>query len=587
MGMAYTNHVNNSARIAGGYTKHFVRLQSEAIERLSSGERDNSSLRSIGGHFRNEQRALSIASDTIASASGLLKTLQSGIFSIQDTLTATRGLAARVSTGGMSATELSVAQQEFSALLKSIDLISKSSTYKGRSILYNPGSVAFVGDNSVKPVNSGASTRGFISYDPATDGAASINISRSNGHLDVEIGLGDLKLTGTTEGLGQGDELFLTAADGYTRYSHVLTAAPNSVAALTTALTNVFSNAVAVGADATVTAPNLTHTGTGFTAVNSADISGFIDGSVTHVRATAASAGRFNIFVALDSGQRLVAYNADVNDFQLVDEADPANSIRMGGSASTTMSDVSNDLYTFFNVNSANSAHFSAGVAAYDPTQSYNGFDHHTSLAAVGGAREGKYAFSYDALTQRFKLTGGGMSVSLRASGQERQSLTFGNGLTIRIGSAESPFSINSDINPIIFTVESVERSEFEVGITPNVKQEIELTRVNTETLGIAGASIGTRDDAKRAVQSLEAAIAATSVLLARTGGQQRWAEAIGENVANLSDANREAANLYMNVDLAQELANYSDYQTKAATATYAFSDSISSGQRILDIIIS
>ena len=123
----------NNSRVAG-------RMQSEAMERLSSGKRINSA--------KDDAAGLAIATRMDASARGLTQairnandgislaqTADSAAGSVADILVRMRELAMQASTGTLSDEDRALVQEEVTALISQIGDVTTRTTFNGNALL--------------------------------------------------------------------------------------------------------------------------------------------------------------------------------------------------------------------------------------------------------------------------------------------------------------------------------------------------------------------------------------------------------------------------------------------------------------------
>lgn len=124
-----------------------------------------------------------------------------------------------------------------------------------------------------------------------------------------------------------------------------------------------------------------------------------------------------------------------------------------------------------------------------------------------------------------------------------------------------------------------------QIGANEGQTMEVRIPKVNTETLGIAGANIGTQEGASAAITLFEEAVQEVSAIRAKLGAyQNRLDHAI--NSLNTSAENlTEALSRIEDTDMASEMATYTQLQVLTQAGTSMLAQANGRPQNILNLL--
>lgn len=598
--MAYTTHLTSALHTANRHLDRYSRLQSDSIARLSSGRRsynasDDISALSTGLQLRSERLGLYETRNNIELSEIAMRSASSGLSAIEFSLGEARSLASRAASDSLTDEERAIASEEFEQLMRNVNSLAESTKIGSKALLSTGRITASVGQNGIGADNSIAfeesETHGFVWHDFTT--RADVSVAVQGSRYKATVSFGDYSFTGLSP-TATGQNFILTSEDGYTQLALSMNV-PADIAAFRTALETTFdqNQKIRIGTDAIAATVDNTATGAN---VDLSASSGFFSGRATNIGVRATTSG-YSATLRMDTGQSFFAQktNADTR-FEFIDTADPANKIVMDGltAGANNAATLQENLYTYLNIDNGGAVFTSGSAAITQRTGaaandiSVNGFDGKQSIKAGVGTVSGSYAFSYDSAARMFRVSNGTQSIRVEATHQDRQIISFGNGIVIQLGSPGDPFDERQDIAQRTFTINTDSESSLDVGLSTDgaIRKKINFAQINSHSLGLDALNLADKNSASLALEHLDFAMAFTGASLAALGGHERAFGVLATNTSDLISTHQEAENAFLNVNIGKELTLQTEYQTKAQTAAFSFATVREVPQRLLDLLI-
>jgi flagellin len=510
----------------GQYTKNNNKIAS-AVAKLSSGyainaAADNAAGLAISEKMRAQIRGLQKASANAQDAISLIQTAEGALEESTQILQRMRELAVQSASDSNETIDRKALQDEFAQLQKELNDIAKNTTFNKKNLL--DGSLA----TSKQSVGSGTTLSG--SSMSVTAGNASAGIYKFN----VSVV--------TTQ-----NAVTASAADKLTfNTSSINTTYFNASAATFSALSNATSS--------------------------------LLNGNYTlSVGEIDKEANTFTLVATGDNGQVFTSAAIDMNaDFS----SDATVTINFGTDAFTIEMDLQSAYANNYDVSGS-------GTEIGDQTLENIANAFTGTAFTVSGGKDAK-----EAVTELQASLTGASNVTLKAGDD---SVTFDNGITVKFekltssdvdtkatnyqaifGSSESTIHITSTANAGL---------TFQVGANEGDELTINIDRMDSEFLGINGATVIDRESAAAAVTVVDKAINQVSSQRAYLGAIQNR---LDHKIANLETSTENltsAESQIRDVDMAKEMTNFTNANILQQAATAMLAQANSLPQNVLSLI--
>jgi flagellin len=209
------------------------------------------------------------------------------------------------------------------------------------------------------------------------------------------------------------------------------------------------------------------------------------------------------------------------------------------------------------------------------------------SIKAGPGTPPGTYAFSYDATNRVFKLTDGLRVMTKPATQSGDQTITFENGVSIKLGVPGNSFNLEKSITQSLFTVTEGDgiKLGFQISDIPGDEIQLSLTSTTVKALGLTGAAVSTVEGARDAGQKIEIALTNVNSAAATLGAQQSRFEFIQANIATQVENLKSARATFTSVNVATESTALAQSQAQVQAAISQLAQANQLPQQLLRLL--
>jgi flagellin len=378
----------------------------------------------------------------------------------------------------------------------------------------------------------------------------------------------------------------------------------NSVSAISTAATfsTELNNLFQTGGTAAVVTVGDSEAAFGLNAVTNAfagtinkqNTKGFIDGVAQNVSVTK-SGNAFDIEVKI--GNQTFAtkgFSASANGtLNLTSTSDNNNviSFDLAGTVSSlsTLDETTASLKQLLGLDAGQTvgpARFQSASASLD---GFNGIEAGSdqSIKAGAGTPPGTYALSYNADSQEFKLTDGVKTFTKKLSQSGDQTVSFDNGISVKLGSPGNSFNANQSLAQTVFKVGEGDNVKLDFQISDIAGDDIKIRLASTtvKALGLEGANITTIDGARDAGQKIDTALNNINTVAAGLGAQQSRFEFVQANIATQVENLKAARSTFTSVNVASESTALAQSQAQVQAAISQLAQANQLPQQLLRLL--
>ena len=207
-------NTNNSASITANALTKNERAMSQAMERLSTGQRINSASDDAAGlaissRMTSQLNGLNMAVRNANDAISLVQTADGALSEVTNMLQRMRELAVQAASGTMSTTDQAALSAEFEALTLGIDAIADNTQWNGTQLLdatSNSGAFSFqVGANASQTIS--VTIRDFTTDGGSTGVMENLDDATTTDFEDDDLDLDAIAITSASEADDAIDEL--------------------------------------------------------------------------------------------------------------------------------------------------------------------------------------------------------------------------------------------------------------------------------------------------------------------------------------------------------------------------------------------
>lgn len=138
---------------------------------------------------------------------------------------------------------------------------------------------------------------------------------------------------------------------------------------------------------------------------------------------------------------------------------------------------------------------------------------------------------------------------------------------------------------PVTITVLDAGPMQLQIGANKGQTMDVIIQKVDPETLGIKDVNIGTEDGAQAAISSYDDAITKVTAIRAKLGAYQNRLEHTISNLDITNENMQEALSRIEDVDMAEEMANYTQKNVLAQAGTSMLAQANQRPQTILTLL--
>lgn len=138
---------------------------------------------------------------------------------------------------------------------------------------------------------------------------------------------------------------------------------------------------------------------------------------------------------------------------------------------------------------------------------------------------------------------------------------------------------------PVNLTVLDAGPMELQIGANEGQTMEVRIPAVNPKTLGIENLNLRTEEGAQKGISSLDAAVDKVSAIRAKLGAYQNRLDHSIANLDTTSENMSEALSRIEDVDMAAEMANYTQKQVLSQAGTSVLAQANERPQTILSLL--